>query len=76
MLSGDSRSYNFGSGGVDTLRFDAVVDGTTLPEIDRPFAPNGTGGLRMPKREQNIIRLINPLNFDTLLTYPCHLIVV
>lgn len=45
MLSGDSRSCNLGSGGVDTLRVD---DGTTLPEIERPFAPNGTGGLRMP----------------------------
>lgn len=45
MLSGDSRSCNLGSGGVDTLRVD---DGTTLPETERPFAPNGTGGLRTP----------------------------
>lgn len=44
MLSG-SRSCNLGSGGVVILR---VVDGTTLPEIERPFAPKGTGGFRTP----------------------------
>lgn len=51
MLSGDSRSYNFGSGGVDTLRgvVEPVADGTTLPDTDRPFTPNGTGGFRIPE---------------------------
>lgn len=51
MLSGGSRSYIRGSGGVDTFRgvvVPNVDDGTTLPEIDRPLAPNGTGGFRIP----------------------------
>lgn len=55
MLSGGSRSCSLASFGVDTWRaiFDAfTVDvGTTLPEIDRPFEPNGTGGFRMPMKK-------------------------
>lgn len=63
MLSGDSRSNCFGSGGVDIFRL-AVDDGTTLPEIDLPFAPNGTGGLRTPDLniKQNI-RFIKFIEF-------------
>lgn len=51
MLSGDSRSYILGSGGEDTFRTTpepAVEEGTTLPETDLPFTPNGTGGFRTP----------------------------
>lgn len=53
MLRGDSRSFNRGStGGVNigrlTLFGPRVDDGTTLPDTDRPFAPNGTGGFRTP----------------------------
>lgn len=51
MLIGVSRSYNLGSGGVTLFREKpgpAVEDGTTLPDIDRPFKPNGTGGFRIP----------------------------
>lgn len=54
MLSGDSRSYILGSGGVDTFRLmPGPVDGdesTTPPDTERPFTPNGTGGFRTPKR--------------------------
>lgn len=54
MLRGDSRSYIFGSGGVDIFRaMPEPIDGdesTTPPETDRPFTPNGTGGFRTPER--------------------------
>lgn len=41
-------------GGVDTWGLIAaacsVDDGTTLPDIERPFCPNGTGGFRIPMK--------------------------
>lgn len=53
MDNGDSLSYDLLSGGVDTWKFGlrsrpGVDDGTTLPDTDLPFIPNGTGGLRTP----------------------------
>lgn len=51
-FNGDSRSCMRGSGGVVTLRAIALAftvdEGTTLPDMERPFAPNGTGGFRIP----------------------------
>lgn len=73
MLRGDSRSLNLGStGGVNigrlTLFGPRVDDGTTLPETDRPFAPNGTGGFLTPifrmkgKRERTTFNVTMSLN--------------
>lgn len=55
MLNGDSRSYM--AGGVDTWKLGlrsipGVDDGTTLPDTDRPFMPNGTGGFRTPETQK------------------------
>lgn len=34
----------------------AVDDGTTLPDTDRPFKPNGTGGFRTPVDTKKICK--------------------
>lgn len=79
MLRGDSRSYTLGSGGVDTwkmgfLSIPVVDDGTTLPEIDRPFIPNGTGGFRTPKNQKAgfRFRLKKLINEENLYIYQFH----
>lgn len=80
ILNGDSRSYM--AGGVDTWKLGlrsmpGVDDGTTLPDTDRPFIPNGTGGFRTAKMK---LKKKIPykccfcfLLFYYCITYPFHL---
>lgn len=73
MLNGDSLSCIRESGGVEMFRGvgePAVAEGTTLPEIDRPCAPNGTGGLRIPVSTKTIVKYISNENIHmTILTH-------
>lgn len=74
MLSGDSRSYILGSGGVDTFRLmpEPVGESTAPPETERPFTPNGTGGFRTPKKDiENVLEIFFFLELNRIsLSYP------
>lgn len=49
-LAGSTGSLGSGAR-TGLITFPVVTEGTP-PEIDRPLAPNGTGGFRIPKREK------------------------
>lgn len=48
LLASDGRRSGARTGLITLV----AAEGTTLPEIERPLAPNGTGGLRMPSKEE------------------------